>query len=432
MTHVAFPGPETPAGASRITEASHLRSSAHPPVFLHCGWRTRGTWIWNRFREMRGVAGYYEPLGEALASLRPGTVDALTADSWPSGHMGLSRPYSDEYRPLLNTGRPGVRYYQTRFATGDFFARPGTGLPDLEHYLRTLLNTARDRGEQPVLKFCGSVGRIGWMRQHFPDAAHIVVMRDPFTQFMSSARLFIGTGNAFFLAMPLALLAMHQDQPLVRLCTRHLGLELPDKARCRTPDAARSACEISLRNTTSEVWYRGFLAFWVTAAALLPDTADLVIDSEALANSGSYRFECEIELARLTGRMVEFGDADCSGDIERQDVPRPVRSGILRAHAGAEAFLADQLGPLWADTPGMGFVATLLADARSRAMGSPVTRGEWHPAIPSLHEGDRNVAAALLSAEIRAEWAGRELGAVLASHSWRLTAPLRWLRRALS
>jgi hypothetical protein len=257
-------------------------------------------------------------------------------------------------------------------------------------------------------------------------------MRDPFTQFISSARLFIGTGNAYFLAMPLALLAMHQDQPLVHLCTRHLGLELPDKARCPTAKAARSACEISLRNTASEVWYRGFLAFWATAAALLPDTADLVIDSEALASSGAYRLECEIELARLTGRMVEFGDPNCSGDIERQDVPRPVRSGILRAHAGAEAFLAEQLGPEWADRPGMGFVATLLADARSRAMGSPVTRGAWHPAVPSLHEEDRNAAAALLSAEMRAACAERELAAVWASHSWRLTGPLRWLRRALN
>ena len=96
MTHVAFPGRETVDRSSRIAEATRYRSSAHPPVFLHCGWRTRGTWIWNRFREMRGVAGYYEPFSETLAKLRPGSVASFTAESWPSGHRDLARPYFDE------------------------------------------------------------------------------------------------------------------------------------------------------------------------------------------------------------------------------------------------------------------------------------------------------------------------------------------------
>ena len=45
-----------------------------PPVFLHCGWRTRGTWLWNRFRTAPGITGYYEPLSEALGSVRRTTL----------------------------------------------------------------------------------------------------------------------------------------------------------------------------------------------------------------------------------------------------------------------------------------------------------------------------------------------------------------------
>ena len=197
MTHVAFSGRDNPSGSVREATASQFRSFAHPAVFLHCGWRTRGTWIWNQFRQLRGIAGYYEPLNELLATLRPSEVSSLTADSWPSGHKGLTRPYFDEYRPLLKDDRAGVAHYQARFATDDFFAAPDAAMPELEGYLRTLLNDARHRGEQPVLKFCGSLGRVGWMRRRFPDAAHIVVLRDPLSRSSPPPRRqFITSGNA--------------------------------------------------------------------------------------------------------------------------------------------------------------------------------------------------------------------------------------------
>jgi hypothetical protein len=404
---------------------------AHPPVFLHCGWRTRGTWIWNRFREMPGVVGYYEPLGEPLAGLRPARVAAMTAESWASGHAGLARPYFDEYRPLLRPGLPGVRGYQTRFATADFFASPDARLNDLADYLRGLLDAARRRGEQPVLKFCRSIGRIGWMRRQFPDAVHIVVLRDPFTQFASAARQFVDTGNPHFLGMPQRLLAMHREQASIALCLRHLGVDLPDPVACCTADAALTVCEASLRNSTPAAWYRGFLAFWTVTAAAIPDDVDLVIDSGALTRSRSYRPRCESDLARLTGRAVEFADADQTGDTARPDVPLPRRSEFLRAHAAAEALLAEQLGEEWADTSVMGHVARLLTEARSHAFGAVMARRAPHLEAQDQLDLDPDFDSILLSAMGRAAWAEQELAAMRGSRSWRVTAPLRWLRQTL-
>ena len=71
------------------------------------------------------------------------------------------------------------------------------------------------------------------------------------------------------------------------------------------------------RGSTPSVWYRDFLAFWVAAAAMLPEDVDLMVDSEALAHSLPYRLGCEIELARLTGRMVDFGDVESRDDMVR-------------------------------------------------------------------------------------------------------------------
>lgn len=431
MTHVALPRQEEPTRQTVVRDPAHLPTLAHPPVFLHCGWRTRGTWIWNRFRQMQGVAGYYEPLGEPLSGLRPGNLASITAESWASGHMGLDRPYFDEYRPLLRPGLPGVRGYQARFATADFFAAPDANLADLYDYLRGLLDASRTRGEQPVLKFCRSIGRVGWMRRHFPDAVHIVVLRDPFTQFASAARQFIDTGNVHFLGMPSRLLALHREQPMVNHCLRHLAVELPDPVACRTADAALAACEANLRNSTPAEWYRGFLAFWTATVAPLPDDVDLVIDSGALTRSRSYRRKCEDELARLTGRTVEFGDADDSGDTARPDAPLLRRSSFLRAHADAEAFLTEQRGVDWADTRVMGHVARLLTEARSHAFGARESRRAPRLETQDLLDLDPDFDSILLSAMGRAAWAERELAAMRGSRSWRMTALLRWLRQSL-
>jgi hypothetical protein len=427
MAHFALTDQQQPVGRSAIDEDARLQSTAHPPVFLHCGWRTRGTWLWNQFRGMRGVTGYYEPLNEHLARILPSTLDSINAESWASGHEGLDRPYFDEFRPLLRPGRPGVPRYQSRFATTGFFAAPESALPELDRYLRGLIDAARERGEQPVLKFCRSIGRIGWMRRHFPDAVHVVVLRDPFSQFASALRQYVRYGNAYFLTMPSRLLAANHDLPPVSAAIRHLGAEQP---RVTDERACQAACEATLRAGTPASWYRGFLAFWVVTAAMIPDEVDLVIDSDALTNADAYRQRCEIDLARLTGRMVVLGDANCPWNAEAPEPPGLRRSEVLRAHAGAEAFLAEQAGTAWADRPVLGHAARKLAEARSHALGAITV--PWAPRsdVPGRAAEEPDYAGALLSATARAAWAERELAAIRASRSWRVTAPLRWLRES--
>jgi hypothetical protein len=179
-------------------------------------------------------------------------------------------------------------------------------------------------------------------------------------------------------------------------------------------------------------WYRGFLAFWTATVATLPDNIELVIDSEALAHSAAYRLECGIALARLSGREVDFSDADRSGDTEKPDAPLLRGSEVLRVHAAAESFLAEQLGPAWADMASPGLAARLLAEARARALGSHGLSQTGRLIPRSRPEADPESTAALLSGVVRAAWAERELAAVLASRSWKVTAPIRWLRRRLN
>jgi hypothetical protein len=428
MNYLAAPDQGMSANQRDLAEVSSRHSSGPPPIFLHCGWRTRGTWIWNRFRGLRGVTGFYEPLSEILAEVTPSTLASISPSTWASGHQDLDRPYFDEFGSLLSAGHPGVPGYQTRFATSDFFAAPDSALPELYQYLRMLLQAARERGEQPVLKFSRSGGRTGWMRRHFPDAVHIVVMRDPFSQFMSALRQFVWHGNGYFLAMPLLLVSMNRHHPLVKACLRHLDARLPDLGGSGT---GMASCEAHLRASDPASWYRGFLTYWVATAATISDGMDMVVDSDALICAGPYRQRCEIELARLTGLTVDFRDAEDRDNSGPPDASALRCSEVLRAHAAAEGFLAEQLGPAWADTPVLNHVTRMLARARSRALGDEAVRRALHPDAPVSPSVEPDVMASLLSAIVRASMAERDLSAIRASHSWKITAPMRWLRESL-
>jgi hypothetical protein len=396
------------------------------PVFLHTGWRTRGTWLWSRFRTLAGTTCFYEPLIDELALLSQATIEARNANSWSSGHPSLHRPYFAEFRPLLKPAARGVRRYDPKFAVAGFFAEPEAAMPGLRDYIALLLRTAHAEGGQPVLKFCRSLGRIGWMQRNFPQAIHVVLMRNPLAQFLSAQRQFQRHDNDYFLAMPLLLLAMHRDVPDVAAAVRHLSVALPSLPRGAPSQACLAVCKAHLRNSEPAEWYRAFLAFWMVTAASVPDTIDLVIDSDLLTTSADYRHQCEIELATLTGCSVDLGDAlgGSGRDASMVATSGLGRAGLWQAHNAATAFLAEHAGEAWADAPLLARVgamlsyATLLGTSPLHAAGlDPIVR--WDAVCAE--------AAALAADARRAVSAEQRLAAVYGSRSWRVSAPLRWL-----
>jgi len=396
------------------------------PVFLHTGWLTRGTWLWSRFRALTGTTCLYEPLTEDLVTLTPAAIEACDPESWSSGHPPLHRPYFTEFRPLLKTVARGVRHCDPAFAISGFFAEPDVAMPELRDYIALLLRTAHAEGGQPVLKFCRSLGRIGWMQRNFPQAIHIAVTRNPLAQFVSAQRQFRRHDNPYFLAMPLLLLATHRDVPDVAAAVRHLEVALPSLPSGVSVRAGLAACAVHLRCSEPAAWYRGFLAFWIVAAANIPDTIDLIIDSDLLTNAADYRRRCEIDLATLTGCSIDLGDAlgGSGRDVCMLATSGLGRAEVWQAHHAAEAFLAERAGDAWADSPLLARVgamlsyATLLETSPLHVAGlDPMAR--WDAVCAE--------AAALAADAQRAVSAEQRLAAVYASDFWTVTAPLRWV-----
>jgi hypothetical protein len=256
-------------------------------VFLHTGWRSAGTWIWARFRENPRVRAFYEPLHEGLAHFRREDIGQFRPGSWKSGHSSTGA-YFAEYETLLNPSGRGVRGYQRDFAFEHFFLPPDAENPALEAYLRSLVRAAHDEGRLPVLKFCRSLGRVEWLRQRFPDAAHITVLRDPGPQWCSAREQYEQHGNRYFLVAPFAILSRNAEDPMVKDASTRLDVTLPPRFG-RDLKMTVDACWRHVSRLSWDDRYRGFLALWAAAhvAALRAGTA--LIDSTVLMSDAGYR-----------------------------------------------------------------------------------------------------------------------------------------------
>ena len=273
-------------------------------VFLHTGWRSAGTWLWSRCRELDNVQAFYEPLHEAASALRRSDIARIRPGSWQSNH-GETAPYFEEYRELIPRFRRGVPLYERSFAFDDFFIGPDQDAPALEAYLAGLLASAELAGRVGVLKFCRSLGRVGWMEARFPQALHAVVLRDPVAQWRSCQRLLTNERNRYFTLAPALVLARNAGNPLVQRAAAMLGVRLP---QLDSPDLAYAIETVwrHLRRQDDAERYRAFLAYWTLTALSAVQGRAMVIDTARLATSANHREDVKRELAASLGSPVDL------------------------------------------------------------------------------------------------------------------------------
>lgn len=308
-------------------------------VFLHTGWRTSGTWIWSCLRRDPEKMCFYEPLHEMLPDMSAAQMREIGGGSWSSRHPETA-PYFIEYLPLL---RPegGVRAALPGFAFDRFFLDAGARDDDLLGYVTSLCAAAQAAGRWPVLKFVRSWGRVEWLRHNFPEFAHVLVMRNAWTQFRSGWRCLVEDGNPYFLAAPIVVLERNADDPDVAALVSALDLPIPPVAAL-PPIERINAWYRVIPDMPAAMLYRCGFAFWLLGLRRALPAASLVLDADAAPALLAARF------AAGTGLTLDLG---ADGGTARPPPPRPTFAGmtaqdVVDAHVKALGRLVERIDPV--------------------------------------------------------------------------------------
>lgn len=340
-----------PMFRSRMTRGPREGHSPVQAVFLHTGWRTAGTWIWGRFRNLEGVRGFYEPFHAVLGCSRE-TIASATPDAWASGHDGLGSPYFEEYLDLLHKERR-VEGYSRAFEVDRFTPIPWWRNLGQRSYVRGLIAHSKGAGQVAVLKFCRSMGRLPGLLRDFPGAAHFVVLRNPASQWSSYWSQWKRHGNPWFMTAPYRVLGQNLSaSERTRRVVRALGLD--ESLLAHIAALPEAAAMVAAQEMPVEVSYRAHLAHWTLCQLSLDARLDGILDSDLLSTSASYREECSASFSRVTGLNPTFGDARHSENesflqFGETGATAPAFDGmtldqVLSLHLAADRFASQELG----------------------------------------------------------------------------------------
>lgn len=267
----------------------NLASRSAGPAFLHSGFRTSSTWLWDKLRASPHIIAYYEIFHEQLASLnsRGAAESHSQISSWRSNHP-RSAPYFLEFTPLF---RPegGVRGYESSMAMERFVPEGGMDgvLSEAEiSYVGGLIEAATAHGKRPLLTCTRTLGRAKALKKAF-GGAHVLLVRNLFHQwgsFSSQAH----DGNIYFL------------QQLDLMITHGRG-----DAFVRAIDDWFSHRQL---NAADEALFTAFLVLHLYLYAHAHDAADAVVDVDRLSDDREHRTAVERALTSLAAWPIDLGD----------------------------------------------------------------------------------------------------------------------------
>ncbi|WDL95239.1 hypothetical protein [Alicyclobacillus sp. ALC3] len=263
--------------------------TSHRPVFIHSGMRTGSTYFLDRFRVLRDTMCFTEPFQEILSAITVETVRGLGPRSWHSRHSD-TEPYFLEYEALLNGDGKGIHGFREEFSFQNYYV-VNEDLPHQREYLENLLRLARTRGTTPVLGFVRSLGRLEWMRRNFPDAYHIVLVRNPAQQWYSGYSIYKETKNVYFMNVYRSIGINPGNHEYMQEFKRQAG-------------EALHTDEVRL-----DFLYEYFLQVYATSTMDAVRQADLIVDMDRLSQSVAYRDYVTEQIAEHTDCRPNFSGA---------------------------------------------------------------------------------------------------------------------------
>lgn len=139
------------------------------PVFLVGWWRSGTTFFWNLLRDDDRYTCYFEPLHEHL----PVYLDIAPVPETDPTHLDVAS-YWREYRHVLDERLD--EQWAPWFGRDRWVLSPEEEAPKLRDHLDLLIGSAPGR---PVFKLVRGSFRTAWLRETYPDATIVHIVRDP-------------------------------------------------------------------------------------------------------------------------------------------------------------------------------------------------------------------------------------------------------------
>lgn len=388
------------------------------PVFVHSSFRTSSTWLWQIFRDMPGVCAYYEIFHEHLATLTTDLLQSIRPDAWGSNHPGGTRPYFLEFEALLNA-EGGVPLSESSMAFERFIPARGVqaALSDGERaYVEGLIRAAMAHRQHPVLTCTRTLGRLGGLKQAF-GGSHILIRRNLVHQWLSYCSL-SANGQHYFLRTTHLIVNNNLHDPFIAALAAAL---LPPSRHLDDPLAA-----VPPADRDAFLLFFGLHLYLYLSAT---PAADVVVDVNRLARTPSYRRQIERAIATTTGLEL-----DLSSVRERVEYPEwdmgdlgTLCEELERWLALAIDHLSATVDPVAARHLGARLIDEAIDELHNALLYGRAARARYDTLCASLHAQLAGQADALAHAEQERLSALQERDAVLASTSWKLTAPVRSL-----
>ena len=162
-----------------------------PVIFLYTSYRTGGTALLSAFNADSTYLTFYDPLNGHLSRLE--SARDANSVNWNSNHPADIK-YFENYLPLFEQGTmnlfPNLSEFRFRNSSVEF-------KDHLVQYLGALTDVALAQGKLPVFKLEQLEGHVNLLRENFPEALHVGLIRNPNDQFQSWLEQLV-LGNSWF------------------------------------------------------------------------------------------------------------------------------------------------------------------------------------------------------------------------------------------
>ncbi|MFX1802698.1 hypothetical protein PWR66_03345 [Paraburkholderia sp. A1RO-5] len=264
-------------------------SSGIVPIFIHSSFRTSSTWLWGAFRRLPETWAYCEIFHEALASMTVDEARKVNYQHWASGHPP-SAPYFFEFTPMF---RPegGIATFHPSMSYERFFPEDGpSGNLSAEEcaHINALIENARSLGCRPILTDTRTLGRMQAIKAAYPSVT-ILLVRNIFHQWSSYSSQAM-MGNPYFISM---------TDRIVRASGHDVfSRSLNDWYKDRRTES------------DNEAMFKTFLIHHLYLYAHAFDSADLILDVNAIARDSALRNDQEREIYSKTKLNINLSSVE--------------------------------------------------------------------------------------------------------------------------